>query len=94
MKANGSCVIFGDSPILLENVQEKITITGVIVEGAEFVGVFDNFELIPGEPTFRGMNLDFKGIRPEAKKPVTVKLTFVDLRENKYPTNETTFKPL
>jgi hypothetical protein len=40
------------------------------------------------------MNLDFKGINPVDKEPVTVKLTFVDLRGNKYPTNETTFKPL
>ena len=86
--------ISGDTPILLENVQEKILITGVLIEGAEFVGVFDNFELTPGEKTFRGMNLDFRGITPENKEPVTVKLTFVDLRGNKYPTNETTFKPL
>jgi membrane protein implicated in regulation of membrane protease activity len=86
--------ISGDGPILLENVQEKVIITGVVIEGAEFVGVFDNFELSPGEPTFRGMNLDFKGINPVDKEPVTVKLTFVDLRGNKYPTNETTFKPL
>lgn len=40
------------------------------------------------------MNLDFKGIHPEDKEPVTVKLTFVDLRGKKYPTGETTFKPL
>jgi hypothetical protein len=37
---------------------------------------------------------DFKGINPEDKEPVKVKLTFVDLRGNKYPTNETIFKPL
>jgi len=86
--------ISGDGPILLENVQEKVIITGALIEGAELVGVFDNFELSPGEPTFRGMNLDFKGINPVDKEPVTVKLTFVDLRGNKYPTNETTFKPL
>jgi hypothetical protein len=29
-----------------------------------------------------------------SREPVTVKRTFVDLRGNKYPTNETTFKPL
>jgi hypothetical protein len=86
--------ISGDGPILLEDVQEKVIIVGVLIEGAEFVGVFDNFELSPGEPTFRGMNLNFKGINPVDKEPVTVKLTFVDLRGNKYPTNETTFKPL
>jgi hypothetical protein len=86
--------ISGDAPILLENLQEKVLITGVLIEGAEFVGVFDNFELTPGEPTSRGMNLDFKGINPEGKEPVKVKLTFLDLRGNKYPTNETTFKPL
>jgi hypothetical protein len=86
--------ISGDGPILLENVEDKVLITGVLVEGAEFVGVFDNFELTPGKGTFRGMNLDFKGINPAGKEPVTVKLTFVDLRGNKYPTNETTFKPL
>jgi hypothetical protein len=86
--------ISGDGPILLEDTQEKAIITGVLIEGAEFVGVFDNFELSPGKPTFRGMNLDFKGINPVDKEPVTVKLTFVDLRGNKYPTNETTFKPL
>jgi hypothetical protein len=86
--------ISGDGPILLENVQEKVIITGALIEGAEFVGVFDNFELSPGEATFRGMNVDFKGINPVDKEPVTVKLTFVDLRGNRYPTNETTFKPL
>jgi hypothetical protein len=86
--------ISGDTPILLENVEEKVLITGVLIEGAEFVGVFDTFELTPGEQTFRGMNLDFKGITPANKEPVTVKLEFVDLRGNKYPTNETTFKPL
>jgi hypothetical protein len=86
--------ISGDGPILLENVQEKVVITGALIEGAEFVGVFDNFELSPGQATFRGMNLDFKGLNPAGKEPVTVKLTFVDLRGNKYPTNETTFKPL
>jgi hypothetical protein len=48
--------ISGDAPILLEDTQEKVIITGVLIEGAEFVGVFDNFELIPGEATFRGMN--------------------------------------
>jgi hypothetical protein len=68
--------------------------TGVIIEGAEFVSVFDNFEMTPGETTFRGMNLDFKGINPEGKEPVTVKLIFVDLRGEKYPTNETIFNPL
>ena len=86
--------ISGDTPILLENVDEKVLITGVHIESAEFVGVFDNFELTPGEQTFRGMNLDFKGLNPENKDPVTVKLIFVDLRGNKYPTNEATFKPL
>jgi hypothetical protein len=86
--------ISGDGPTLLENVQEKIIMTGALIEGAEFVGVFDNFELSPGEPTFRGMNLDFKGVNPEGKAPVTVKLIFVDLRGNRYPTSETTFKPL
>jgi hypothetical protein len=86
--------ISGDGPILLENVQDKALITGVLIEGAEFVGAFHNFELTPGEPTFRGMNLDFKGISPEGKEPVKVNLTFVDLRGNKYPTTEATFKPL
>lgn len=86
--------ISGDGPILLENVEDKVLITGVLIEGAEFVGVFDNFELAPGRGTFRGMNLDFKGINPKDKNPVTVKMTFVDLRGNKYPTSETTFKPL
>jgi hypothetical protein len=86
--------ISGDAPILLENVEGKVLITGVLIEGAEFVGVFDNFELTPGQGTFRGMNLDFKGINPAGQEPLTVKMTFVDLRGNKYPTSETTFKPL
>lgn len=86
--------ISGDGLILLDNVEETVIITGALIEGAEFVGVFDNFALPPGQPTFRGMNLDFKGINPVDKEPVTVKLTFVDLRGNKYPANETTFKPL
>lgn len=86
--------ISGDGLILLENVPEKVIITGVLIEGAEFVGVFVNFELSPGEPTSRGMHLDFKRINPEDKEPVTVKLTFVDLRGNKYPTSESTFSPL
>jgi hypothetical protein len=86
--------ISGDAPILLENAEGKVLITGVQIEGAEFVGVFDNFELTPGQGTMRGMNLDFKGIKPAGEEPVTVKMTFVDLRGNKYPTNETTFRPL
>jgi hypothetical protein len=79
---------------MLENIQEKVIVTGVLIEGADFVGVFDNFELSPGEPIYRGMNLDFKGINPGDKELAAAKLTFVDLRGNKYPTNETTFKPL
>jgi hypothetical protein len=86
--------ISGDGLIMLENIQEKVIVTGVLIEGADFVGVFDNFELSPGEPIYRGMNLDFKGINPGDKELAAAKLTFVDLRGNKYPTNETTFKPL
>lgn len=47
--------ISGDGPILVEDTQEKVIITGVLIEGAEFVGVFDNFELSPGKPTFRAV---------------------------------------
>lgn len=84
----------GDAPIQLDNMSEKILFTGVRVEGAEFVGVFDNFELEPGQRTYRGMNLDFKGIETKGKEPVTVKLTFVDFKGNLYPTKEATFKAL
>ena len=86
--------ISGDAPVQLDNVSEKILFTGVRVEGAEFVGSFDNFELEPGQRTFRGMNLDFKGIEPEGKEPLTVKLTFVDFKGTLYPTKEATFKAL
>lgn len=86
--------ISGDGLILLENMEERVIVTGVLVEGAEFVGIFDNFALNPGEPTFRGMNLDFKGINPADREPIKVKLTLVDLRGKRYPADEITFKPL
>ena len=50
--------------------------------------------LEPGQRTYRGMNLDFKGIETKGKEPVTVKLTFVDFKGNLYPTKEATFKAL
>ena len=44
--------ISGDGQILLENVQEKVIIVGVVIEGAEFVGVLDKlWNLTPEKPT-------------------------------------------
>jgi hypothetical protein len=86
--------ISGDGPIQLDNATEKVIMTGARIEGAEFVGVFDNFEIEPGTVIFRGMNLDFKGIHPKGKEPLTVKLIFIDLRGNEYPTKEATFQPI
>lgn len=86
--------ISGDGPIQLDNVPEKVIMTGVRVEGAEFVGVFDNFEIEPGKVISRGMNMDFRGIHSKGKEPLTVRLVFIDLRGNEYPTKEATFKAL
>jgi hypothetical protein len=86
--------ISGDGPIQLDNVAEKVIMTGVRIEGAEFVGVFDNFIIEPGEVTFRGMNLDSRGIHPKGKEAITVKLVFIDLRGKEYPTKEATFQPI
>lgn len=84
----------GDGPIQLDNISERVMMIGVRIEGAEFVGAFDNFNLEPGQPVFRGMNLDFRGIHPKGKEPLTVKLVFIDLRGNEYPTKEATFQPV
>ena len=84
----------GDGPIQLDNVSEKVIMTGVRLDGAEFVGVFDNFAIEPGAVIFRGMNLDFRGIHPEGPGAIRVKLVFIDLRGNEYPTKEATFQPI
>lgn len=86
--------ISGDGAFVLDNVREPVIFTGVRVERGEYVGTFDNFELKPSEPHFRGLHVDFKGQSPEDRENITAKLTFVDLRGNEYPTPEVTFKPL
>jgi hypothetical protein len=77
--------ISGDAPIQLDNASEKVLLTGVRVEGAEFVGVFDQFELEPDVRTYRGMNLDFKGISLEVNSPLATNLIFLDIGGNEIP---------
>lgn len=86
--------ISGDGPLHLDGITEKVLFTGVRIEGAEVVGVFDNFEVYPDQTEFRGINIDFRGIPVEDKENLTVKLTFVDLRGNEYPLKGTTFRPI
>jgi hypothetical protein len=76
--------ISGDGTFVLDNVREPVIFTGVRVEGGEYLGTFDNFELKPKEPQFRGSNVDFKGQSPKSKENITVKLVFLDLRGIEY----------
>lgn len=86
--------ISGDGTFVLDNVREPVLFTGVRVEGGEYVGTFDNFELKPKEPQVRGLNVDFKGRSPQGRENISVRLVFVDLRGNEYSTPEVTFKPI
>lgn len=74
--------ISGDATFVLDNVREPVIFTSVRVERGEYVGTFDNFELKPSEPHFRGLNVDFTGQSPKGRENITAKLTFVDLRGN------------
>jgi hypothetical protein len=84
----------GDGFLQVDNVPEKVLMVDVRIEGAERVGIFDNFELEPGQRIFRGIGVDFKDLKPNGKEPITAVMTFVDFKGNLYPVKETTFKPL
>ncbi len=87
-------MITGDGTLVLDNVKEDIMFTGVKVEGAEVSDVFDGFTLKPSEPYFTGISVKFKGMKPKDDVPLKAKLTFVDLRGNKYPVDEYEFRLL
>lgn len=87
-------VVRGDVTLVMDNVAEPVTITGVEIEGAETVGKFDNFQLDPGQPETRGMRLHFRGKAPAGNDHYAIQLVFKDLRGNRYLTVEHRFQPL
>lgn len=84
----------GDCFLQIDNVPEKVLIVDVRIEGAERVGIFNAFELEPGQRTVRGISANFKGLKPNGKEPLTVTMTFIDFKGNLCPVKEATFKPL
>jgi len=84
--------IQGDVTMTMDNIKDTVIFTGVHLDGAEFVGNFDNFKIDPGETVTRGMMLNFRGLHPESDKPLTVQLAFQDLKGTRYPTRPVTLR--
>jgi hypothetical protein len=87
-------LIRGDVTLHMDNIKEHVMITGVEIEGADSMGAFDNFQMVPNQPQVRGMRLHFRGKAPRGNEHFTVQLIFKDLRSNRYPTIEHRFMPL
>jgi hypothetical protein len=84
----------GEIMLLMDGIDQPVTITGVEIEGAEFMGKFDNFELGPDRPETRPMKLYFRGEAPKGIDDYDVRLVFKDLRGHRYPIVQHRFKPL
>jgi hypothetical protein len=86
--------IQGDVTITMDNIQDKVTFISVHLEGAEYIGNFEPFKIDVGETTTRSMILNFRGLHPEIDRPLTVQLTFEDLKGKVYPTKPESFSAL
>jgi hypothetical protein len=75
-----------------DDLKEMIIITKAHLKGAEYVGNFGSFAIRPGTTFHQSIMLNFRGVRPESGKPLTVKLTFEDNKGRLYETRETTFR--
>lgn len=87
-------MIRGEVTLQMDNITDTVTITGVEIEGADFKGQFDNFDLIPGRVETKRMKIHFRGQAPKSIDDYIVGLVFRDLRGNRYPAAEHRFKPL
>lgn len=87
-------MIRGEVTLQMDNIAETVTITGLEIDGAEPVGAFDNFHVIPGRVQTRVMKIYFRGDAPESIDHYTIQLVFRDLRGDRYPTAAHRFKPL
>ncbi len=84
--------IQGDAIVSTDDLKEMIIITKAHLKGAEYVGNFGSFAIRPGTTFHQSIMLNFRGVRPESGKPLTVKLTFEDNKGRLYETRETTFR--
>jgi hypothetical protein len=50
-------MIRGEVTLQMDNITETVTITGLEIEGAEPIGTFDNFHVIPGRVQTRMMEV-------------------------------------
>lgn len=84
--------IQGDAIVSTDNLPELVIITGAHLTGAEYVGNFGTFAIKPGATFEQRIMLNFRGLKPESGKPLTVQITFEDNKGRLYPTKEATFR--
>ena len=85
--------ITGEASIRIDNLSDQVNIEEVRCDGAEFVGTFVFQVIKPRFTICPTISLRFRGLHPNGKEAITVKLTFIDWMGDEYPTDEVTFQP-
>jgi hypothetical protein len=80
--------IQGPVTVSSDNLPEIVTLTAIHLRGAEFTGYFPGFVVEPGAAFKHTMHMNFRGLKPESGKPLTVQLTFEDNKGRRYPTRK------
>lgn len=77
--------IQGPVVITSSHLTESVIVTGIELKGAEYAGpYFQMFEVNPGETIKQHLMLNFRGLNPAKGRALTVNLSFVDIKGDRY----------